>query len=133
VAPQRFSLALFATFAVAGIVLAAVGLYGLVAFTVRQRTVEIGVRLALGARRADVLRQVIGQAAGLAAVGIALGLAAAAAATRLMRSMLYETSTTDLTTFVVVPAVLLIVVLMASAVPARRASRIDPAVTLRGE
>jgi predicted permease len=133
VAPQRFSLALFGAFAALGIVLAAVGLYGLVAFTVRQRTVEIGVRLALGARRADVLRQVVGQAAALAAAGIAIGLAAAAGAARLMQTMLYETSTTDLTTYVVVPMVLLGAVLAASAIPARRAARIDPVVALRGE
>ena len=133
VGAQRFSLALFGMFAVLGIVLAAIGLYGLVAFTVRQRTIEIGVRLALGARRADVLRQVVGQALLLSAAGIAIGLAAAAAATRLMQSLLYETSTTDLTTFVVVPMVLLVSVVLASAIPARRASRIDPVVALRGD
>jgi putative ABC transport system permease protein len=132
-APQRFSLALFGTFAVVGIVLAAIGLYGLVAYTVRQRTVEIGVRLALGARRWDVLRQVVGQALVLSAVGIAIGLAVSAGATRLMRSLLYETSPTDPATFLIVPVVLFAAVIAASALPARRASRIDPAVALRGE
>jgi putative ABC transport system permease protein len=133
VAPQRFSLALFATFAGLGLLLASIGLYGLVAFTARLRTVEIGVRLALGARRSDVRRQVVGQGLGLALVGIALGLTAAVGTTRLMRTLLYETSTIDLPTFVVVPLVLVSAVVAASAIPAWRASRIDPVMALRGE
>ena len=130
---ERFSLALFGAFALLGIVLAAVGLYGLVAFTVRQRTVEIGVRLALGARPADVLRQIVWQAVALSAVGLAIGLAASIGAARLMQSLLFETSTTDLVTFAIVPLVLLAAVVLASVVPAMRAARIDPVMALRGE
>jgi len=131
--PPRFSLALVGTFAVLGLLLAAVSLYGLVAFTVRQRTVEIGVRMALGARQGDVVRLVVSQALALAAAGIVVGGAAAYAAARMMRALLFDTSPDDPATFTAMAVVLLTVVLVASLVPARRAARIDPAVALRGE
>jgi len=133
VGSQRVSLALFTAFAGVALLLASVGLYGLVAYTVSQRTEEIGVRLALGARQTDVLRLVLRQAMTLAAIGSAVGLAASLGAARLMRSLLFETSPTDLASFVVVPVVLLAVTLVAAAVPARRASRVDPLVTRRGQ
>lgn len=130
---QRFSLALFSTFAGVALLLAAIGLYGLVAYTVSQRTQEIGVRLALGAGPADVLRLVVRQALALAAVGIAIGTLAAFGAARLMRSMLFETSPSDAITFVAVPLLLLTVIVLASLVPARRAAHVDPLITLRGD
>ena len=132
-APPRFSLALVGTFAVVGLALAAISLFGLVAYTVRQRTTEIGVRMALGARPSDVLRIVVGQALCLALAGVAIGGLAAYAAARWMRSMLFETGPGDAATFVLMPLVLLAVVAAASALPARRAARIDPAVALRGD
>ncbi|MDH4062904.1 MAG: ABC transporter permease, partial [Acidobacteriota bacterium] len=131
--PPRFSLALVGTFAGMGLLLAAVSLYGLVAFTVRQRTVEIGVRMALGARPGDVLRLVIGQALILALAGVGLGSVSAYGAARMMRALLFETSPGDGATFVVMPLALLAVVMLASALPARRAARVDPAVALRGD
>jgi putative ABC transport system permease protein len=128
---QRFSLALFTAFAAVALLLASLGLYGLVAYTVSQRTPEIGLRLALGARPADVMRLIVRQALSLGLVGIACGLAAAFGASRLMTSLLFETSPSDTVTYVAVPAVLLAVIVAASVVPARRASLVDPAVTLR--
>jgi ABC-type antimicrobial peptide transport system permease subunit len=115
------------------LLLAAVGLYGLVAFGVSQRRQEIGVRLALGATPLDILRLVLGQAMGFAAAGVGIGALSAMGATRLMRSLLFETSPTDAVTFTGVPLVLIAVMALASAIPARRATRVDPQVTLRGE
>lgn len=131
--PPRFSLALVGTFAGIGLLLAAISLYGLVAYTVRQRTVEIGVRMALGARGGDVVWLVVRQALVLAAAGVSVGAAAAYGAARLMRAMLFETSPGDALTFVLMPIALLAVVVLASSLPARRATRIDPASTLRGD
>jgi len=131
--PPRFSLALVGVFAGMGLLLAAASLYGLVAYSVRQRTVEIGVRMAMGARPGDVLRLVVGQAMALALCGVAIGGVSAYGAARLMRAMLFETSPNDVATFVMMPLVLLATVILASALPARRAARIDPAAALRGE
>ena len=131
--PPRFSLALVGTFAGIGLLLAATSLYGLVAYTVRQRTSEIGVRMALGARGGDVVWLVVRQALVLAAAGVSVGAAAAYGAARLMRAMLFETSPGDAATFVLMPIALLAVVVLASSLPARRATRIDPASTLRGD
>ena len=128
---QRFSLALFGAFAAVALLLAAIGLYGLVAYTVSQRTEEIGLRLALGARPSDVLRLIVRQALALAAAA-SRSVCRAAGATRLMQSLLFETGTHDPATFVGVPLVLLAVIVFASVIPARRASRVDPAITLRG-
>ena len=102
-------------------------------YIVSQRTREIGVRLALGAERGEIVRQVVGQALMLAAIGLAVGLASAVALTRLLRTMLFEVSPTDVTTFSAVAIVLGIVAVAAGLVPARRASNVDPLVALRSE
>ncbi|HST53136.1 MAG TPA: ABC transporter permease [Pyrinomonadaceae bacterium] len=129
----RFSALLLAVFACVALVLAVVGLYGVMSYAVAQRTHEIGIRVALGAQGRDVLGLVVGQGLLLAAVGLALGLAGALALTRLMRSLLYEVSTTDPATYVGISALLLLVALLACLIPARRATKIDPIVALRYE
>ena len=132
-ARPRFYLVLIGLFAVLSVVLAAVGLYGVVAYVVSQRTREIGVRMALGARQGQVVGLMLWQGLRPAAFGMVIGLTVAAGAARLARGMLYEVQPHDPTTFVAVPVVLLIVVLIACAVPARRASSVAPAEALRGE
>ncbi len=132
VTPRRFPMLLLTGFAVLALVLAAAGLYGVIAQGVEQRTREIGVRMALGAARGDVLRMVLGDGLRLAAAGVAVGFAGALALTRLMATMLYGVSPHDPLTFTLAPAVLLLVAIAASVIPAARASRIDPAVILRG-
>ena len=129
----RFLMTLLASFAGLALVLAAVGLYGVVTHAMRQRTHEIGVRVALGARAEDVLRLVLRQGLPLALLGIAIGLAGAAAATRLIRSQLYEVGPGDPVTFVAVAGVLAFVALAASWFPARAALRVDPVVALRAD
>jgi len=133
VAEPRFHTTLLGLFAGTALLMASVGIYGLIAFSVARRTQEIGVRIALGARPANVLRLVIRQAMALAVVGIALGLAGSLALTRLLQTMLFGTSATDPFTFVLVPLVLLGVVLLAAAIPALRATRISPVAALRYE
>jgi putative ABC transport system permease protein len=133
VAEPRFHTTLLALFAATALLMASVGIYGLIAFSVARRTQEIGVRIALGARPGDVLRLVIRQAMVLALMGIALGLAGSLALTRLLQTLLFGTSATDPFTFVLVPVVLLGVVLLAAAIPALRATRISPVVALRYE
>jgi putative ABC transport system permease protein len=128
---RRFSVTLLSAFGVIAVVLAAVGLYGVLAFIVAQRKREIGVRMALGASPRDVIADVLGQGLQLAAAGVAAGIALALAATRLISSLLYGTSTTDVATFASVAALLVVVAAGASIVPALRASRVDPLVALR--
>jgi len=111
--------------------LAAIGLYGVLAYAVGQRTREIGIRLALGARRGEVLRMVLAQAGRLAIAGVTIGLVAAVIASRVLRAQLFEVAPTDVTTYVMVAAGLLAVSLVASWIPARRAARIDPLTALR--
>jgi len=130
-APQRFSATVLTAFAAGALLLAAIGLYGVLAFGVAQRTREIGLRLALGARRRDVLALILRQGMLLVAVGLALGLAGSIAATRVLQSLLFETSALDPLTFALVPGLLAIVSFAACVVPARRAAVVDPAVTLR--
>jgi putative ABC transport system permease protein len=132
-APTRFLLALSGTFAGLALVLAAIGLYGVVSFSARQRTREIGVRVALGATDRDVRRLILGQGMIVAAIGIVLGLGASLALTRVVSSYLVGVSATDPVTFVGVPLVLLGVAALASYLPARRAMTIDPVRALREE
>ncbi len=132
-APTRFLLALSTTFAGLALVLAAIGLYGVVSFSARQRTREIGVRVALGASDGDVRRLILGQGMMVAAIGIVLGLGASLALTRIVSSYLVGVSATDPVTFAGVPLVLLGVAALASYLPARRAMSIDPIRALRDE
>ena len=130
---RRFQALLLGSFAATALALSALGLYGLLAHSVRQRTPEIGVRMALGARPADVVRLIVRGGLGLAALGVALGLAGALAATRVLDGLLFQVPTRDPLTLAAAGALLLAIALLACALPARRASRIDPARALRCE
>ncbi|HEY4424079.1 MAG TPA: ABC transporter permease [Pyrinomonadaceae bacterium] len=130
---RRFSLVIFGVFGVAALLLAAMGIYGVTAYVVTQRTREIGIRMALGAQLADVLKMVLRYAMTLVVIGTIVGLAGAYAITRVMSNLLFQVTPTDLLTFVAVPAVLLLVALVACLIPARRATKVDPLITLRYE
>ena len=132
-ARQRFSMFLLGVFALIAVILAAIGVYGVMAYSVSQRTHEIGVRIALGARPDAILRLVIRQALILAALGIAIGLVGAFALTRVMSSLLFGVSATDLLTFVITSLLLGSIALMASYIPARRAAKVDPIAALQHE
>ncbi len=130
---QRFSMFVLAGFAALALALAAVGIYGVMSYVVAQRTHEIGIRIALGARIGNIFRLVMGNALWLAIVGILLGAVGAFALTRLMKSLLFGVAPTDLPTFIVVCVGLGVVALLASYLPARKATRVDPLVALRNE
>jgi hypothetical protein len=132
-ARTRFTVVLLATFAAVALSLGAVGIYGVVAYAVSRRTREIGVRLALGARAGDVLGMVLREGGILAGAGVALGIAGALAASRLLAGFLFGVTPNDAAVFVSVPVLLGLVALGACAIPARRASRVDPVVALRSD
>jgi putative ABC transport system permease protein len=133
IADRRLNLALVGGFAVVALLLAALGVYGVISYTVAQSTREIGIRMSLGAQRRDVFRLVIGQGALLAGVGMAAGLAGALALTRLLAGLLFTVGARDPLTFVAAPLVLLLVALVACAVPALRATRVQPVMALRAD
>jgi predicted permease len=132
-AQRRFSMTLLNAFAVAALLMASVGLYGVISYLVGQRTSELGVRMALGAGRKDVLRLVVNHGMKMAMGGVALGLLAALGLTRLLAKMLYGVSATDPATFTVIALLLIAVALLACFVPAWRATKVDPLVCLRHE
>lgn len=130
-AQPGFTMLLLTAFSVAAVVLAVIGIYGVLAYSVAQRRHEMAVRLALGAKRSDILRLVVRQGFMLAVAGVAVGSCAAFLMTRLMSSMLYDVSTRDLTTFMLAPLVFLCIALLASYLPARRATKLNPVQALR--
>ena len=132
-AQQRLNIALLGVFAGAAMVLAALGIYGVVSYSVTQRRQEMGVRLTLGAQRADILRLIVGEGFALAAIGVAIGVGGGVLATRLLRSWLFEIGPGDPLTFTAAAASLVVVALVASYLPARRAARVDPLVTMRAD
>jgi putative ABC transport system permease protein len=133
VAARRFPLQLLGAFAALALVLSALGIYGVTSYAVAQRTRELGIRIALGAQQNDVMRLVLGEGAHLTVIGVVLGFGAALGLTQLMRSLLFGVSAMDPVTFVSVAFVLALVAMAACYIPARRAMRTDPSVTLRYE
>jgi putative ABC transport system permease protein len=130
---RRFSLIVFAVFAAVALALAVMGIYGVMAYAVAERTREIGVRVALGATVGDILRLVMGQGGRLIAVGVMLGVAGSLALTRLLASLLFGVSATDPLVFAAVALLLAAVAVLACYVPARRAAKVDPMIALRCE
>lgn len=133
VARQRFTMLLMSCFAVVAVILAAIGLYGVMAYSVSLRTQEVGIRMALGSQRIDILKLIIGQGLRLTFIGIAIGLVGAFGLTRVFQSLLFGISATDPVTFIAIALLLVGVAVLASFIPARRAMRVDPMVALRYE
>ena len=132
-ARRRLSMVLLAIFACVALALAAVGIYGIMSYAVAQRAHEVGIRMALGAKSADVMRMVLGQSLGLTLVGIFIGLLGSLALTNFLSSLLFNVKATDPTTFLLVSLILAVVALVASFVPAYRATNVDPVNALRQE
>jgi putative ABC transport system permease protein len=133
IAPPRFNTMLFAIFAGVALVLAAVGLYGVMNYSATQRVHEIGIRMALGATSADIMRLVVGHGMVLTLIGIGVGVAASYGLTRVMQAFLFGVGATDAATFISVSALLVIVALVANYIPAHRATRVNPVIALRYE
>jgi predicted permease len=133
VAPRKFSMMLFTLFAALAMLLAALGIYGVMAYSVAERTHEVGIRMALGARQSDVLRLIIKKGMAITLIGVAAGLAVAFGLTRLMTTLLFGVTPTDATTFAAVAAFVVTVALLACYIPARRAAKVDPVIALRAE
>jgi putative ABC transport system permease protein len=133
IAQSKYESTMLAAFAVMAMLIAAVGIYGVVAFSVSQRTHEIGIRLALGARRGDVMQMILRQSAALGALGVGLGAGGGFVVTRVLQTFLFEVKTTDAATFVIASLLLSGVAMLSSYIPARRATRVDPVVALRYE
>jgi putative ABC transport system permease protein len=133
IARQRFSMLLLGIFAFLALLLAAVGIYGVMSYSVTQRRNEIGIRMALGAQTRDVLKLTVGQGLKLVLIGIIIGLAGAFVLTRLMSTLLFGITPTDPPTFVTISIVLIAVACLASYIPARRATKVDPLQALRYE
>ena len=132
-APRRFTARPTAGFAVLALLLALIGVYGVMSYVVAQRTREIGIRMALGAARGEVVRLVLGRGLRIVAAGTGLGLVAAYAGARVIEGQLFGVAAADLVTFVSVPLVLLVISALACWIPARRAARVDPAIALSAE
>jgi ABC-type antimicrobial peptide transport system permease subunit len=131
VGQRRLIAVLLGSFAGVALLLALVGIYGVISYSVAQRTHEVGIRRALGAQRTDIFRMVMGQGLGLTLAGIGIGIGGAIALTRVMKSLLFHVSATDPITFAGIALLLILVALAASYIPARRATRIDPMAALR--
>jgi putative ABC transport system permease protein len=133
VAARRFSMILVAVFAVLALILAAVGIYGVISYSVAQRTREVGIRMALGAHTREVLQLVVRDGLKLVLVGVGIGLGGALLLTRLMSTLLFAVAPTDSLTYGAVSAMLIAVALIACYIPARRATKVDPLIALRSE
>jgi len=133
IATRRFNMILITLFAATALALASIGIYGVISYTVLQRTHEIGIRMALGAQGSDVMKLVVVQGVTLTLTGVSLGVGAAIGLTRLMSTLLYGVSPTDVVTFASVAVLLSVIALAACIIPARRATKVDPMFALRCE